>query len=205
VRLGYACQSNAHARAVAADAPDVPSVASCIGAAVSFDHGEPPVSDEDPRAPAAEQAALRRVATMVARGVAPEEVFAAVTKEVGRLIGVDYAGLNRYEADGTTMTHRFRLEQGRRPSPSWWHTADSRWEEHQYDRLRDGPCRPDRRLCRFLWAARSLSRRLRDRLRPRDAARRRGAPLGRDERLLKNRANRCRRTPARASPLLLSW
>jgi GAF domain-containing protein len=41
---------------------------------------------------------------MVARGVAPEEVFAAVTKEVGRLIGVDYAGLNRYEADGTTMT-----------------------------------------------------------------------------------------------------
>lgn len=106
MRLGYACQSNAnaHARAVAADAPDVPSVASCIGAAVSFDHGEPPVSDEDPRAPAAEQAALRRVATMVARGVPPEEVFAAVTKEVGRLIGVDYAGLNRYEADGTTMT-----------------------------------------------------------------------------------------------------
>jgi len=97
VRLGYACQSNAHARAVAADEPDVPSVG-------SFDHGEPPVSDEHPRAPAAEQAALRRVATLVARGVPPEEVFAAVTKEVGRLIGVEYAGLNRYEPDRTTMT-----------------------------------------------------------------------------------------------------
>ena len=62
------------------------------------------MSDEDPRAPAAEQAALRRVATLVALGVPPEEVFAAVTKEVGRLIGVEYAGLNRYEPDGTTMS-----------------------------------------------------------------------------------------------------
>ena len=62
------------------------------------------MSDEHPRAPAAEQAALRRVATLVARGVPPEEVFAAVTKEVGRLIGVEYAGLNRYEPDRTTMT-----------------------------------------------------------------------------------------------------
>jgi hypothetical protein len=35
VRLGYACQSNAHARAVAADGPDVASVAWWIGAVVS--------------------------------------------------------------------------------------------------------------------------------------------------------------------------
>ena len=32
---------------------------------------------------AAEQAALRRVATLVARGAPPEQVFAAVTTEVG--------------------------------------------------------------------------------------------------------------------------
>ena len=51
-----------------------------------------------------EQAALRRVATLVALGPAPEEVFAAVTEEVGRLLCVEYAGLNRYESDGTTMT-----------------------------------------------------------------------------------------------------
>ena len=63
-----------------------------------------PVSGEELRVLAAEQAALRRVATLVARGVPPEEVFAAVTEEVGRLLSVEYAGLNRYEPDGTTMT-----------------------------------------------------------------------------------------------------
>jgi signal transduction histidine kinase len=56
------------------------------------------------RALAEEQAALRRVATLVARGVPPEEVFAVVTEEVGRLLSVEYAGLNRYEPDGTTST-----------------------------------------------------------------------------------------------------
>ena len=35
---------------------------------------------------AGEQAALRRVATLVARGAAPEEVFAAVAEEAGRLL-----------------------------------------------------------------------------------------------------------------------
>jgi GAF domain-containing protein len=49
---------------------------------------------------AEEQAALGRVATLVARGVPPEEVFAAVTEEVGRLVQVEYAGLGRYEPDG---------------------------------------------------------------------------------------------------------
>ncbi|MEA2638057.1 MAG: hypothetical protein QOE18_1114 [Chloroflexota bacterium] len=53
---------------------------------------------------AEEQAALRRVATLVARGVPQEELFAAVTEEVGKLIRVEYAGLNRYESDGRTMT-----------------------------------------------------------------------------------------------------
>jgi signal transduction histidine kinase len=48
-----------------------------------------------------EQAALRRVATLVARGAAPEEVFATVTNEVGRLFAVDIAGMFRCESDGT--------------------------------------------------------------------------------------------------------
>jgi signal transduction histidine kinase/ketosteroid isomerase-like protein len=46
-----------------------------------------------------EQAALRRVATLVARGTRPEEVFAAVTEEVGRLLAVDLAMMCRYEPD----------------------------------------------------------------------------------------------------------
>jgi GAF domain-containing protein len=49
---------------------------------------------------AEEQAALRRVATLVARGAAPEQVFAAVTEEIGQLLGVEIAGMVRYEPDG---------------------------------------------------------------------------------------------------------
>src|SRR5438876_1717371 len=53
---------------------------------------------------AAEQAGLRRVAMLVAGGVPPEEVFAAVTDEVGRLLSVKHAGLGRYEPDGAAFT-----------------------------------------------------------------------------------------------------
>lgn len=49
---------------------------------------------------AGEQAALRRVATLVARETPPEAVFAAVTQEVGRLLDADLATMVRYEADG---------------------------------------------------------------------------------------------------------
>jgi len=48
-----------------------------------------------------EQAALRRVATLVAHAAAPEEVFAAVTEEAGQLLGADYMTMARYEPDGT--------------------------------------------------------------------------------------------------------
>jgi len=50
-----------------------------------------------------EQAALRRVATLVARDVPAEALFGAVTREVGLLLGVDLANMNRYEADGTAI------------------------------------------------------------------------------------------------------
>ena len=50
---------------------------------------------------AEEQAALRRVATLVASGTRPEEVFAAVANEVARLLSVDLANVCRYESDGT--------------------------------------------------------------------------------------------------------
>jgi signal transduction histidine kinase len=47
------------------------------------------------------QAALRRVATLVARAAAPEEVFAAVAEEAGRLLGAPHAVMVRYGPDGT--------------------------------------------------------------------------------------------------------
>jgi signal transduction histidine kinase len=50
---------------------------------------------------AEEQAALRRVATLVAQATPPEAVFAAVAEEVGQLLPVDSATMGRYESDGT--------------------------------------------------------------------------------------------------------
>ncbi|MCW2966132.1 MAG: domain S-box [Actinomycetia bacterium] len=46
-----------------------------------------------------EQAALRGVATLVARGVPPAEIFSAVSNEVGRLFGTDAAAVVRFEHD----------------------------------------------------------------------------------------------------------
>ncbi|MCW3064604.1 MAG: two-component system sensor kinase [Solirubrobacterales bacterium] len=51
-----------------------------------------------------EQAALRRVATLVARGAPPENVFAAVSGEVLRLFPVDFVAISRYESSGTMTT-----------------------------------------------------------------------------------------------------
>ncbi|HEY1703995.1 MAG TPA: GAF domain-containing protein [Trebonia sp.] len=48
---------------------------------------------------AEQQAALRRVATLVARAAPPEEVFTAVTAEAGRLLEVDITILVRYDQD----------------------------------------------------------------------------------------------------------
>jgi PAS domain S-box-containing protein len=48
-----------------------------------------------------EQAALRRVATLVAHGIGPEGVFRAVADEVGALFGSDIGAIVRFEDDGT--------------------------------------------------------------------------------------------------------
>jgi sugar diacid utilization regulator len=48
---------------------------------------------------AAEQAALRRLATLVARGVEPMQVFGAVADEMRRCAPADTAGLWRFESD----------------------------------------------------------------------------------------------------------
>jgi signal transduction histidine kinase/uncharacterized protein YoaH (UPF0181 family) len=50
---------------------------------------------------AEEQAALRRVATLVAQGIAPFELFEAVSAEVAQLVRAEGAALTRFEPDGT--------------------------------------------------------------------------------------------------------
>jgi signal transduction histidine kinase len=52
---------------------------------------------------AAEQGALRRVATLVARAAPPEEVFAAVAAEAGQVLAADVTGISRYDRDGMAV------------------------------------------------------------------------------------------------------
>jgi len=48
-----------------------------------------------------EQAALRRIAVLVAQQPTPEEVFRAVTEAVGPLLGADLTAMHAYSGDGT--------------------------------------------------------------------------------------------------------
>jgi PAS domain S-box-containing protein len=52
---------------------------------------------------AAEQAALRRVATLVARESSPDELFALVAEEVAQVLNLPIVGVFRYEPDGSAM------------------------------------------------------------------------------------------------------
>jgi GAF domain-containing protein len=62
-----------------------------------------------------EQAALRRVAELVARGVGPAEVFEAVSMAVARMFGAE-AGIARFEPDGSGMV-LVGLSEGMRGIP----------------------------------------------------------------------------------------
>ena len=48
-----------------------------------------------------EQAALRRVATLVAQGASPGDVFSAVAEQVAGIIDIPVVAINRFEADRT--------------------------------------------------------------------------------------------------------
>jgi signal transduction histidine kinase len=67
---------------------------------------------------AEEQAALRQVATLVARAAAPQEVLAAVAQEAGRLLEVDYTVLIRSDPqDMITVVGGWTATGGALPSP----------------------------------------------------------------------------------------
>ena len=99
-----------------------------------------------------EHAALRRVATLVARGAPPEALFTAVVEEVERLLPGVHATLIRYEPDGT-MTIVAVSESLTDSFPVSSRVA-ARGKERHHDGLRDRPFGPDRRLSRRLRPAR---------------------------------------------------
>jgi GAF domain-containing protein len=61
---------------------------------------------------AGEQAALQRIAMQVARAAPPEEVFAAVTEEVHRLLGTDITTMCRFNPDKTLTVVGVRVSAG---------------------------------------------------------------------------------------------
>jgi len=94
-----------------------------------------------------EQAALRRVATLVAEGQGADDVFRAVAAEVGQLLGADATRLLRYEPDGSASvvaTHGapdaeigVRAREGIDQGESWRRVAE-RAREIQSDHSPDG-------------------------------------------------------------------
>jgi signal transduction histidine kinase len=75
---------------------------------------DPTVADAHLAEVEAEQAALRRIAALLARSVPAGEVFDAVVDEVRSLMGVEATGLVRYEADKTATVLALSAEAGAR-------------------------------------------------------------------------------------------
>jgi signal transduction histidine kinase len=75
----------------------------------------------------AEQAALRRVATLVAEGVPVDRLFGAVTEEVGRLFCADLAAMGQYLAADSMLAVAGWVPEGESPaiSRTWALEGDS--------------------------------------------------------------------------------
>jgi hypothetical protein len=50
-----------------------------------------------------EQAALQRIATLVAQEVPRSEVFSAIAEEIGRLLGAEEIRMLRFDSDGSAV------------------------------------------------------------------------------------------------------
>jgi GAF domain-containing protein len=70
---------------------------------------------------AEQQAALRRVATLVARGTTPSDLFAVVAEEVARVVGVPFVIVARYDVDDTAT------DCASFPTASGMSTVGTRW------------------------------------------------------------------------------
>jgi signal transduction histidine kinase len=72
-----------------------------------------------PTAVAAEQAALRRVATLVASGPEPAEIFDAVAEEAGRLLAARSSATIRYDGDVAVTVGRWQQDE----APTGFHVG----------------------------------------------------------------------------------
>jgi signal transduction histidine kinase len=106
VRIPITVEGRPWGLMIAASATDRPLPANTEARLVGFtDLLATAIANADSRADLArladEQAALRRVATLVARATPQVQLFASVTEEVGWLLQAGLTMMGRYEADGT--------------------------------------------------------------------------------------------------------
>jgi signal transduction histidine kinase len=95
--------SDAHTEAIVVIAGVTAVVVSELAQRVRRRAGEAESLARDVQLVAEEQAALRRVATLVAQAAPPEEVFAAVAAEAGHLLDVEVTVMSRYDPGGATI------------------------------------------------------------------------------------------------------
>ncbi len=76
---------------------NAPDAGADVGRAADAEAGSDPSDQIRLRQLADEQAALRRVATLVAEGAPPGEVFTAVADELGHLIGAEATFVSRVD------------------------------------------------------------------------------------------------------------
>jgi GAF domain-containing protein len=97
-----------------------------IGTAIANAEGRAQLEEsrDELRRLAEEQAALRRVATLVAHGMPPAEVFTAVADEVRHVLGADGTNIVRLDPDGAvTVLTRVGDDQAELPVGSRWKPA----------------------------------------------------------------------------------
>jgi signal transduction histidine kinase len=100
------------------------------------------VSEHERGRLAEDQAAVRRVATLVAQGVPANELFHAVVREVGTIFGADFSGLIRHEDDASVTPMATWAAVGEHPP------VPARWSSEPGDPVAmiagmDGPARVD--------------------------------------------------------------
>jgi signal transduction histidine kinase len=74
-------------------------------------------ADEELRALADQQGALRRIATLVAQGAEPERLFDAIAEEASRLLGINAISLMGYDPETTLFTEMARTHGPRAAMP----------------------------------------------------------------------------------------
>jgi signal transduction histidine kinase len=90
------------------------SLAALVGTAISTAQAR-----EDLRRLADQQAALRRVATLVGEGATPGDVFAAVADEVAHVLALPLVEMCRYEPDGTATVVAATGQHPFQPRTRW--------------------------------------------------------------------------------------